>query len=31
MKKLYTYETRHQLSKRYTVSVSTVDNRQKEK
>lgn len=27
---LYTYETRKQLSKRYSVSVSTVDNRQKE-
>ena len=27
---LYTYETRKQLSKRYAVSVSTVDNRQKE-
>lgn len=27
---LHTYETRAQLAKRYSVSVSTVDNRQKE-
>ena len=27
---LYTYETKKQLSKRYAVSISTVDNRQKE-
>lgn len=27
---LYTYETRKQLSQRYAVSISTVDNRQKE-